>query len=90
MELKMKNMNFRKILNIVFIINFLAFFSVSSQEIEKKEFSLEEAIDYGNISFENITQQTVLNAILQAERDMQEMVEEGFKEQKENIFLAIQ
>lgn len=40
--------------------------------------SIEEAINYENISIENITQKTVLNAILQAERDMQEMAEEGF------------
>ncbi|MBN4049208.1 hypothetical protein JYT91_01180, partial [archaeon AH-315-M20] len=38
----------------------------------------EETIKYENISSENITQETALNAILQAEKDMQEMQEEGF------------
>src|SRR3989338_11713043 len=35
-------------------------------------------IDYENISFENITQELALNAILQSEKDMQEMQEAGF------------
>jgi len=35
-------------------------------------------IDYANISVENITQELALNAILQAEKDMQEMQEQGF------------
>jgi len=35
-------------------------------------------IDYTNISFENITQEIALNAILQAEKDMWEMQEAGF------------
>lgn len=35
-------------------------------------------IDYKNISFENITQELALNAILQAEKDKQEMQENGF------------
>ncbi len=35
-------------------------------------------ISYENISFENITRETALNAILQAEKDMQEMQEAGF------------
>jgi len=38
----------------------------------------EVTVDYGNLSFENITQETALNAILQAEKDMQEMQEAGF------------
>ncbi len=38
----------------------------------------EITINYENISFENITQETALNAILQAEKDIQEIQEAGF------------
>ena len=38
----------------------------------------EQYISYKNVSFENITQELALNAILQAEKDMQEMQEAGF------------
>ncbi|MEK6984265.1 MAG: hypothetical protein AABX33_06850 [Nanoarchaeota archaeon] len=40
--------------------------------------SYEDYIDYKNVSLENITQETALNAILQAEKDLQEMQEAGF------------
>ena len=44
MEMKMKELNLRKIFNFTIMLNFLLMFSiVLAQEIEKKEFSLKEA-----------------------------------------------
>lgn len=40
--------------------------------------SYEDILNFENISLENITQETALNALLQAEKDMQEMQESGF------------
>lgn len=43
----MKIMNYRKNFKIVIVLNLIAVFSsVSAQEVEKKEYSLKEAIDY--------------------------------------------
>src|SRR3989344_6154250 len=35
-------------------------------------------VDYANLSFDNITQELAMSALLQAEKDMQEMQEAGF------------
>jgi hypothetical protein len=40
--------------------------------------SYEDIVDYENLSLENITQETAFNAILQAEKDVQEMHDAGF------------
>lgn len=54
--------------------------SITGAAILEQETPEEKAIvDYNNVSFENITQELALNAIVQAENDMQEMKEYGFK-----------
>ena len=65
-----------------FLLLFLGFdtgnFIIGAVVYNSENLTLNTTINYENISLENITQETALNAILQAEKDLQEMQEQSF------------
>jgi outer membrane protein len=77
MELKMKKMNLRKIINIAITLNLLAAFSiVSAQDNKKNEYSLEEAIDYALENNYDAVNSTL--GIDAAKAQLREIVASGF------------
>jgi len=81
-EKSMYGISFITLIACTFLLVFLGFNTSNTitgavvHEIPENE---SEIINFENETLENITQETALNAILAAEKDMQEMQEEGFK-----------
>ena len=88
LDIKMKRMILRKIFNIATLFYFLFLLSMlSAQEVEKKEYSLKEAIDY---ALEN--NYDALNAKLSIEAanaQLREIVASGFGGSEGEYLIAL-